>query len=166
MLYQYCYIYVSNSQPNIITLLCWWDVCWLPWFRIKSEALGFGHLEASFSNLLWSPWTQLINWVMLWLNKPNYHSITHRSSHLGARGWECTPAQWVPCPLQSFVPLPSWMPSKPPEHRVIGFLFASSRPSWYKNSEWLHLTPFQLPPNKHETNDNKYNYLHWCKVGG
>lgn len=38
----------------------------LPWLHIHYEALGFWHLKNFFLNLLQGPWTQLINWTMLW----------------------------------------------------------------------------------------------------
>lgn len=52
-----------NCAIHNITLLT--GCVRLPCFQNQSEALGFWHAEASFSNLLHSPWIQLINWIML-----------------------------------------------------------------------------------------------------
>ena len=46
---------------NIIQLM---SCVQLPWFQIQIEALEVQYLEALFSNLLHSLWTQLINLAM------------------------------------------------------------------------------------------------------
>jgi hypothetical protein len=68
---------------------------------MQYKAVGFQHLDYSFSNLLLGPWTHLTRWLMMCqINVNSFQSLVsvHRATHFTTRWWNlgipCTTWRW------------------------------------------------------------------------